>query len=430
MTLSYKIKHDYDIGDFLNSYKYLLQKTIDTIWDNIEWIEKEQKKYYLIRSGKRSERKYYYVKRLIPEIPKSREFKRNLRNSLLKDWKYASHYVDSVIKTTYSILNSWRRNYIKGKRSKNKPVVKRKFVRVKETLYRFKDWKITITIKPRQLYLEFDLSKAWFRKRVEGCDLGELILKEDELVIAFRKPANSTSTKKKIAWDLNLLSMDGFCDKGWIRVDLKQLYTLHITYENKRRKIQSLSKNKPKTAKKLMQKYSQRYRNRVKDYLHKLTTKLVKEFKDYEHGFENLKKQGMFTKRKTHNRVVSKQNWKQIISLMSYKANVKLLNPHNSTKTCPRCGGRMKRRKGQVLECKRCALRINRQLNASINLYLRMRGFPPSMKIWLELIEPILRRSRVTLKGDETDDLLPMNPKGVEVDVSQGGHMPIKNYVR
>ncbi len=44
------------------------------------------------------------------------------------------------------------------------------------------------------------------------------------------------------------------------------------------------------------------------------------------------------------------------------------------------------------------------------------------MKVWLELIEPILRRSRVTLKGDKTDDLLPMNPEGVELDVSQCGH--------
>ena len=410
VILSYKVRHGYDVSEFLSSYRHLLQRAIDIIWDGIEWKKKKN--------------------RLIPIIPKSKEFKRTLRNQLLKDWNYAAHYVDSAIKTAYSILNSWRRNYIKGERRRRKPVVKRKFVRVKETLYRFRDEKIVITIRPRQLYLEFNLSEAWFKNRVKGCDLGELILKEDELVITFRKPVNLINTRKKIAWDLNLLSMDGFCDKGWIRVDLKPLYTLHITYENLRRKIQRLSKTKPKTAKRLMQKYSQRYRNRVKDFLHKLTTKLANEFKDYEHGFENLEKQGMFTKRKTHNRVISKQNWKQIIQLMSYKANIRLLNPYNSTKTCPRCGGRMEHRKGQVLECKRCGLRINRQLNASINLYLRMWGFPPSMRVWLELIEPILRRSGVTLKGGETDDLLPMNPEGVEVDVPQGGRMPIKDYVR
>ena len=407
--VSYKVRHNHDVREFLNSYRFLLQRAIDTIWDRIEWKKEKN--------------------RIIPMIPKSKEFKRTLRNQLLKDWDYASHYVDSAIKTAYSILNSWRRNYIRGERGRTKPVVKRKFVRVKETLYRFKDWKIIITIKPRQFYLEFDLSKAWFRKRVEGSDLGELILKESELVITFRK-LKPTNTKKKIAWDLNLLSIDGFCDKGWIRVDLKPLYTLHITYENIRRKIQRLSKNKQKTAEKLMRKYSQRHRKRVKDFLHKLTTKLANEFKGYEHGFESLEKQGMFTKRKIHNRVISKQNWKQIITLMSYKANVRLLDPRNSTKTCPRCGGRMKHRKGQVLECKSCKLVINRQLNASINLYLRMRGFPPSMNVWKEKILPNLRRSGVALSGDETDDLLPMNPEGVEADVSQGGHMAIKDDVR
>ena len=70
----------------------------------------------------------------------------------------------------------------------------------------------------------------------------------------------------------------------------------------------------------------------------------------------------------------------------------------------------MKHRKGQVLGCGKCRLIINRQLNASINLYLTMWGFPSSMKVWREVILPILRRSGATLKGDETE--------GVEVDVS------------
>lgn len=65
-----------------------------------------------------------------------------------------------------------------------------------------------------------------------------------------------------------------------------------------------------------MQKYSKRYRDEVKDFLHKLTKKLANEFKDYEHGFEDLENQGMLTKFKTHNRVVSKQNWKQIMALL------------------------------------------------------------------------------------------------------------------
>ena len=111
--LSYKLKHNYDIKDFLNDYRDLLQKAIDIIWDGIDWIERKQKNYYSIKQGRRKIKKYYYVRRLIPLIPKSREFKRDLRNILLENWDYASHYVDSAIKTAYSILKSWRRNYLK-----------------------------------------------------------------------------------------------------------------------------------------------------------------------------------------------------------------------------------------------------------------------------------------------------------------------------
>jgi len=236
VILSYKIKHNYDVGEFLSSYRHLLQRAVDIVWDNIEWVEKKQRNYYLVRWRRKRARRCYYVKRLIPIIPKSREFKRNLRNELMKDWSYAAHYVDSAIKVAYSIINSWRKNYLKGKRGRSKPLVKRKFVRVKETLYIYRNDKIRITVKPRKLYLEFDLFRTWFRKRVDGCDLGELILKEGELILTFRKEVKNTNSSKKVAWDMNLLSMDGFCDKGWIKVNLKPLYTLHITYENLRRK--------------------------------------------------------------------------------------------------------------------------------------------------------------------------------------------------
>jgi len=442
VILSYKIKHNYNIKDFLNSYRYLLQTAINIIWDNINWIERKQRNYYLIRNGKRFKRKYYHVKRLIPIIPKSREFKRNLRDSLLKDWKYASHYVDSAIKVAYSIINSWRRNYFKGKRRKNKPIVKRKFVRVKETLYVYRNDKIRITVRPRELYLEFDLSNTWFGKRVNGWDLGELIIKENELIITFRKEVSSSKHLRKIAWDMNLLSMDGFCDKGWIKINLKPLYTLHITYENKRRKIQSLAKRKPRTAKKLSRKYNAREVNRVKDFLHKLTTKLVEEFKDYEHGFENLEKQDMYNRYRRHNREVSKQNWKQIIQFMKYKAfRVQTnIDPKGTSSTCPLCGERLlKLRKGQVVKCRRCSLVLDRQLRGAINIYLRMRGFPSSPSIFYRVVikkmislwKMQMRRGRgVTLKGGETDDILPMNPEGVEVDVSQGEGLSINVYLR
>lgn len=144
---------------------------------------------------------------------------------MLENWKYASHHVDSAMKTAYSLINSWMKNYIKGRRRKRKPIVKRDFVRVKETLYVYRGEKIRVTVKPRKLYLEFDLSKAWFKRRVEGCELGELILKENELIITFRKPVREGKVAEYIGWDLNKCSIDGFPPRyGWIKIDLRKLH--------------------------------------------------------------------------------------------------------------------------------------------------------------------------------------------------------------
>jgi len=118
----------------------------------------------------------------IPIVPKSNEFKNHyLRNLLLKDWRYSKHYVDSAIKQAYSIVKSWRRSYVKGERRREKPIVKKKFVRIKETLYSYNNGKIKVSIKPYEEYIMFDISKAWFLRRARGDapDMGRLMPRKE-----------------------------------------------------------------------------------------------------------------------------------------------------------------------------------------------------------------------------------------------------------
>ena len=53
VILSYKIRHDYDVKRFLESYRLLLQRAVDIIWENVEWVEKRQRNYYVVRRGRR-----------------------------------------------------------------------------------------------------------------------------------------------------------------------------------------------------------------------------------------------------------------------------------------------------------------------------------------------------------------------------------------
>jgi putative transposase len=98
---AYNVRHNYELKEFLEDYRRLLQRAVDEIWNNIVWIEK--KNFYRVKGNKN-----YYVTRIIPIVPKSNEFKNHyLRNLLLKDWRYSKHYVDSSIKQAYSIVKSW-----------------------------------------------------------------------------------------------------------------------------------------------------------------------------------------------------------------------------------------------------------------------------------------------------------------------------------
>jgi len=391
---AYNIRHRYDVSEFLEAYRRLLQKAVDEIWAGIRWVEKHDRK------GR---------KRLIPIIPKDSTFKNHyLRNLLMEGWDYSKHYVDSAIKQAYSMLKSWRRSYLKGKGRREKPVVKRKFVRVKETLYTYKDGKIKVSVKPHEEYLVFDISKAWFLSRAEG-ELGELILGEKYLTVTFRFKRDEEEVKGKIAWDCNEKSLDGFSpNTGWIRIDLTKLFHIHRAYETKRARLQQKASKKP-SLRRVLAKYSKREGNRAKDYIHKLTTFIARGFKGYIHGFEDLRKDRMLNGSKKHNRNISKSNWKTIIALLSYKSKVVLLNPKNTTRRCSRCG-MVNAPKGAMYECK-CGLRVDRQLNAAINLYLQMEGLPPTPSLFSELMKGW---RGFTLTGEETDegsDELKRSPK-------------------
>jgi transposase len=109
--------------------------------------------------------------------------------------------------------------------------------------------------------------------------------------------------------------------------------------------------------------------------MHKLTTELAGSFPNAEHRFERLEKREMFNGSRAHNRRLAKADWSTIRWMLSYKAGVgEPLNPRNSTRSCSRCGGMNKAPKGAVFEC---GLRVERQLNAAVNLYLSDGGTSP-----------------------------------------------------
>ncbi len=353
IVLSYKVRHNYPIKNFLIDCKNKLNECISIIWDTIQWSKKG-----------------------LPKLPKSKEFKRELRNKLLQNWDYASHYIDGIIKTAYSILQSWASNYKKGYRTKTKPVVKRLFVRVKTTLIKYdkETGNIRITIKPREEYLILNIKNEWFFDKVKNLTIGEIILKESEAFLTFKDDLNYSDKKVVVGVDSNLKSLDLFHPiKGWIRVDLTELHRIKEVYDRKIDFLKKLVKKCPLRAMRKTKRLFERRKNRVKDFLHKLTTQLSRLFPEAIFVFEDLNKRRMY-KHKTFNRKLDRANWSGIIEKIGYKTIIILVNPAYTSTTCPVCGSKMKSQEGHVVYCSNCLNSFNRQLVGCFNIFKRGLG--------------------------------------------------------
>jgi len=130
-TYSVSISDD-RIRELITWYSEMLQRTIEKIWNNITWEYRfpeivRKKKGIKVKIGRKIR---------VPKIPSDKNFKKKLRDSLLTQCPYAKHWVDAVIRTAYSIIESWRKRYLKGKARKTMPRIKRRFARCKITLMR------------------------------------------------------------------------------------------------------------------------------------------------------------------------------------------------------------------------------------------------------------------------------------------------------
>lgn len=66
------------------------------------------------------------------------------------------------------------------------------------------------------------------------------------------------------------------------------------------------------------------------------------------------------------------------------------VSPYLTSKTCSRCGYVNRGLKGRVFECPSCGLAVDRQKNAAVNIYLKMKGLPHSREWWEKHVKPLL----------------------------------------
>ena len=182
---------------------------------------------------------------------------------------------------------------------------------------------------------------------------------------------------------------------------MKELYSLKYGMELKRGEMQSFASKHGRKGELLLRKYSHRKRNKVMDYVHKFVNELLETYPVTTFAVEKLNKQSMFQDADEElSKKISRTVWRSIHRVLKYKAPlygslVKEVNPHLTSKSCPRW---VSRKVGGTFRCERCGFTLDRQLNASLNIYLKMCGFPHIRdipRVWVG-VTPLRGRRRMS----------------------------------
>ncbi|MQL56311.1 RNA-guided endonuclease InsQ/TnpB family protein [Acidianus ambivalens] len=381
--LTYSLENDKkeESKILLENYRVLLQRALDWLWDRTKMERKEVKKSKKV------------LTKVKITLPKKKQVYKVLRDELEKVNKLASHYVDKAINDAYSILESWKRRAEKGQASLSKPTLRKVYVRVKSTLRKVEGEEVRITVRPYE-YVTFSWSHTWFSRRVKGLELGEPVIKEDKVYLPFRYRLPWFTPLDFLSIDSNLYTLDAYDGEKFVTFSMKELYSMKYGMELKRGRIQSFASKHGRKGKELLRKYSHREKNRVLDYIHKFVNKLLEMYPLTLIAVEKLNKQEMF--RDTSDKLskkISKTVWRSIHRVLKYKAPLygsflKEVNPRLTSKSCPRCGW-VSRKVGRTFHCERCGFTLDRQLNASLNIYLKMCGFPHIRdipRVWVGVI--------------------------------------------
>ena len=306
-------------------------------------------------------------------------------------------------------MKGWRKRVKKGE-GDSAPRVKKLFVKLHKSLFKFTDDRLRITIRAKE-YVWLDLRygnyqrkfiNEWKNRRVQ---IGEIIITPEKVIVPFKKEVELIETKSWLAIDINETNVTGASSDGnFFVIDTSEVKRIRHVYFEKRRKIQSGIKC-GKRRKELLAKYGRREKNRVKDILHKVSKTIVEFAKIRGCGIilEDLKgiRKRIDYGRKLNRRLHNGWSFRKLQYYIEYKGKlngilVMYVNPRNSSSLCPRCGRRLSPKGQRVVFCSDCNIMMDRDFVACLNL-LKTKNVPVCVagkRLPMNLREELICRNR------------------------------------
>jgi len=328
-------------------------------------------------------------------------------------YNYSTYYYSRAYRIASQIIRSYRRR-------DKEPRVKKLFVRLHKAQFKLEAGKLKVSIRPREfINLEFELGK--YQRKVIGkilageLKVGEITVNENHVYIPFIEEVDVTEGSGKIALDLNENEVVGVTDKGEVkRWSCSYIGKTREKYEAIRAKIQQNVANHTRKFKRLMAKYGRIERNKVRDFIHKLTRRIVNETVGLDLILEDLKGLRNSTNKRIKmfnvfsgkvqlcsiNSAGFKGRWnsfpfRRIQFYLEYKKHLQGFHVHyvdrmNTSRVCSRCGGIIR---SSDRACPRCG--IDRDVNACINLLIKSGLTSPTLPPRNDLMNQTLTNQKM-----------------------------------
>lgn len=299
-----------------------------------------------------------------------------------------THYILSACEVACGLIRNRKR--------RKTPYVRKAFLKLDNQTFKIKGDTIRIPMKPRQ-FLEIPLKMGAYQKSFltdPTLKLGSVTMTASTVTVVFSKTAEVIEPRGYVAIDTNERSLDWATSRGELfKYDLSELPKIRHAYFEKRRTIQRRFCGDRRKSQKLQAKYREREKHRTEQLMHLVSKDVVKRAKENGLGIIleqirhirksinrkvlgvnkfNGKVQRISKHSKRLKRRLNSWSFRKLQNFIEYKAKwegipIIYVSPRNTSQTCPICGCREKPN-GQLFKCPRCGWKMDRHLNAAINL--------------------------------------------------------------
>ncbi len=303
--------------------------------------------------------------------------------SLAREYHVNGAHARTAMDVALSLSKGHRRRLRNGNRSKV-PYVFRPFLRADDATFHITPETGLVRLSLRNgEWTSFDVKLSQYHLWImEQGRVKQLVLNGARAVLVVEKVVPERySPTSLLTLDTNERSLDGvsLTSEGAVPVsvpypELSQLQHRHFV---RRRKLNRKKANDRRVWRRLASKEGHRERNRVLQRLHLVSKGLVELAVQEQSAIAledlSLPKGGGRSRRMRRRLSIWPQ--RELHRQIEYKAEERgvpiiKVDPRYTSKTCPRCGEIKQRRSrvGQMFICEKCGWRLDRQINAGLNI--------------------------------------------------------------